>query len=198
MENLLNTLTKEEMNKVKIVSLSKEQILFHESEICECIGVVIEGDIEITSYSYGGKEIIYNHLHSAMVFGNNLIFSSDPVYKGSIIAKKPSKVALIYKNQLISILKRNEEFLLKYLQYQSDMSKDLNTKIKLLSLDGAEERFFYYLSSHKGEINYSSISKLAGTLSLQRETLSRLISKLIKENKIVKEKHLIRIVEKKK
>ena len=198
MSNLLETLKKEELEKVKIVSLSKEQILFHESEICECIGVVIEGDIEITSYSYGGKEIIFNHLYSGMVFGNNLIFSSNPIYKGSIIAKKPSKVGLIYKKSLISLLKTNDDFLLEYLLYQSDMGKDLNSKIKLLSLDNAEERFFYYLHSQNGQITYSSITKLASILSLQRETLSRLISRLVKENKIIKEMHLIKIVEKKK
>ena len=193
MRKLLETLKKEELDKVKIVSLNKEQILFTEGDTCECIGVLIEGEIEIVSYTYGGKEIIYNHLIPGMVFGNNLIFSSKPVYKGSIIAKKPSKVALIYKNQLISLLKSNEDFLLTYLQFQSDMGKDLNSKIKLLSLDNAEERFFYYLHSQNGVITYSSITKLASALSLQRETLSRLVSKLVKENKIIKEKHIIKV-----
>ena len=194
MSNLLETLNKEELEKVKIVSLSKEQILFHEGDVCESVGVVIEGEIEIASYSYGGKEIIFNHLYPGMVFGNNLIFSSNPVYKGSIIAKKPSKVALIYKNQLISLLKNNDEFLLKYLQYQSDTGKDLNGKIKLLSLDNAEERFFYYAHSQNGVIAYSSITKLASILSLQRETLSRLISRLVKEKKIIKDKHTIKVI----
>ena len=193
MRSLLETLTKEELERVKIVTLKKEQILFNEGDVCECVGVVSEGEIEITSYSYGGKEIIFNHLVPGMVFGNNLIFSSSPLYKGSIIAKKPSKVALIYKNQLISLLKTNNDFLLKYLQYQSDMGKDLNGKIKLLSLDNAEERFFYYLHSQNGIITFSSITKLASTLSLQRETLSRLISRLVKENKLIKDTHVIKI-----
>ena len=196
MSNLLETLTKEELSKVKIVSLTKEQILFSEGDQCESIGVVVEGEIEIISYSYGGKEIIFNHLYSGMVFGNNLIFSSKPVYKGSVIAKKPAKVALIYKNTLFSILKNNGDFLLKYLQYQSDMGKDLNGKIKLLSLDNAEERFFYYLHSQNGVIAYQSITKLAATLSLQRETLSRLISRLVNEKKIVKDKHIIKQIKK--
>ena len=196
MSNLIDTLTKSELEMTKEVSLSKEQILFYEGDLCECIGVVKEGEIEITSYSYGGKEIIFNHLYPGMVFGNNLIFSSQPTYKGSVLAKKPAKVVLIYEKQLISILKSNNEFLLKYLQLQSDMGKELNGKIKLLSLDGAEERFFYYLHSQNGVIYYSSINKLAVTLSLQRETLSRLISKLIKERKIIKDNHTIRILKK--
>ena len=194
MRNLLDKLSKEEIKQVKIVSLTKEQILFHEGDLCECVGVVLEGEIEITSYSYGGKEIIFNHLYSGMVFGNNLIFSSNPIYKGSIIAKKPSKVGLIYKKTLMSLLKTNDDFLLEYLLYQSDMGKDLNSKIKLLSLDNAEERFFYYAHTQNNVITYSSITKLATTLSLQRETLSRLISKLVKEKKILKDKHTIKIL----
>jgi len=196
MSNLLETLTTEELSKVKIVSLIKEQILFNEGDQCESVGIVVEGEIEIVSYSYRGKEIIFNHLYPGMVFGNNLIFSSNPVYKGSVIAKKPAKVALIYKNTLISLLKSNIDFLLKYLQYQSDMGKDLNGKIKLLSLDNAEERFFYYLHSQNGVITYSSITKLASTLSLQRETLSRLISRLVNEKKIIRDKHIIRQIKK--
>ena len=196
MSNLLETLTTEELSKVKIASLIKEQILFNEGDQCESVGIVVEGEIEIVSYSYRGKEIIFNHLYPGMVFGNNLIFSSNPVYKGSVIAKKPAKVALIYKNTLISLLKSNNDFLLKYLQYQSDVGKDLNGKIKLLSLDNAEERFFYYLHSQNGVITYSSITKLASTLSLQRETLSRLISRLVNEKKIIREKHIIRKIKK--
>ena len=194
MNNLLETLTIEEKNQIKIVSLAKEQILFNEGDVCESVGVVIEGEIEITSYSYGGKEIIFNHLYSGMVFGNNLIFSSNPVYKGSVIAKKPTKVGLIYKNTLILLLKNNNDFLLTYLQYQSDMGKDLNNRIKLLSLDNAEERFFFYARSQNNVITYSSITKLASTLSLQRETLSRLISRLLKEKKITKDKHVIKVI----
>lgn len=194
MTKLFETLNQEELTKVKVINLNKEQILFNEGDVCECVGVVISGEVDILSYSFGGKEIIYNHLSSGMVFGNNLIFSSEPRYKGSIIAKKPAKIGLIYKKELISLLKSNEQFMLYYLQYQSDNTKQLNDKIKLLSLDNAEERFLYYAYVHGNQIEYTSITKLAISLSLQRETLSRLISKLIKDNKIIKENHIIKII----
>lgn len=196
MISLLDTLTKEELTRVKITTLKKERILFNEGEVCECVGLVISGEVEIVSYSFAGKEIVFNHLIPGMIFGNNLLFSSEPRYKGSVIAKKPAKIGLIYKNDLISLFKNNETFMLKYLQYQSDTSKQLNNKIKLLSLDNAEERFFYYAYSQGDVIQYSTITKLAASLSLQRETLSRLISKLEKEKKIIREKHVIKIIKK--
>ena len=156
MNSLLLTLKDEEKRMVKIVSLNKEQILFLENEICESVGVVIKGEIEIVSYSFTGKEIIFNTLTSNMVFGNNLIFSSDPRYKGSVVAKTDSKVALINKNQLVALFKNNESFLLEYLKVQSDTGKQLNFQIKLLSLESAEERFLYYLHS-KVFLNYSGL-----------------------------------------
>ena len=194
MDNLLSTLKTEEIKAIKYVTLNKEQILFNEGDICESIGIVISGEIEITSYSYNGKEIIYNHLTPSMVFGNNLIFSSDPHYKGSIIAKSTAKVALNYKKTLISLLKSNEEFMLNYLKIQSDTGKELNAKIKLLAIDNAEERFLYFMHQNGGQIRYKTITLLASSLHLQRETLSRLLSRLENEKKIIKKEHLIKLV----
>lgn len=190
--NILETLTKEEKNKIEIRNLQKGEILFSEGEICQHIGVLLSGEIDIVSYSYGGKEIIFNHLTDGMMFGNNLIFSSDPIYKGSIMAKKATKLALFSKNQLIYLLKNNDSFLISFLNYESDLGKELNGKIKLLSLDSAEERFFYYLHSNGDKITYRSVTELASRLYMQRETLSRLLTRLVSENKIIKDKHTIK------
>ena len=41
MVSLLGTLTKEELTRVKITTLKKEQILFNEGDVCECVGLVV-------------------------------------------------------------------------------------------------------------------------------------------------------------
>ena len=192
MKNLLDTLTPEQLKQIKVVELEKEQILFNEGDFCESIGIVLNGEIEITSFSYTGGQVIFNRLNAGMVFGNNLLFSSDPHYKGSVIAKKPAKIGLIYKNSLISLLKTNDEFMNLYLCLQSDTAKELNSKIKLLSLPGAEERFLYYLHSKGGRIEYHSVTRLATILSIQRETLSRVLNRLVKEKRILKRKNIIK------
>ena len=66
--------------------------------------------------------------------------------------------------------------------------------VKLLSLDSARERFIYYLEYHHRHIKIESITRLSKELSLTRETLSRLISSLIKEKIIIKEKQLIKLI----
>lgn len=193
MNNLLEALTKEEKAKLKIVHLAKESILFTEGDTCEYVGLVFRGEIKIVSYLEDGKEIIYNTIKEGQMFGNNLIFSSNPVYRGDVVANKETYLYLISKEKLVSLLKTNEEFLLAYLQTQSDFGKDLNLNIKLLTLNNAKERVLYFLKTNGDKLEYKTITELAKRIYLAREVLSRTLHELerdhiisIKDNNITK------------
>lgn len=189
--NILENLTSKQKSLIQTKKYTKDNILFHENDFCDCIGIIISGQINIVTYLEDGNEIIYNSLDSNDIFGNNLIFSSNPYYKGDIIAKNDCEIAYISKINLLQILKNNTSFLLDYLKIQSNFTKDLNNRIKLLSISSAEERLCFYLHQNNNKIEYVTISDLAKQLYLKRETLSRLISKLQKSNKIIKNGNLI-------
>ena len=191
MYNLLNPKEKE---KLTIVDIKKDQLLFHENEVCVSVALLISGQIIIRSIDLNGKEIIYNIINEGGIFANNLLFSNDKRYKGDVIATQKSKVALLSEDNLIEILMNNEIFLRTYLSVQAENIKQINFMVKLLSLDSARERFIYYLEYHHRLIEIESITRLSKELSLTRETLSRLISSLIKEKIIIKEKQLIKLI----
>ena len=192
--NIIETLNTEERKQISIKNLEKDAILYRENDKCETVGVVINGKVSIVTYLYNGNEVIYNVLGENEMFGNNLIFSSEPYYKGSIIAEQDSKIALISKDVLIKLLKTNDNFMLEYLRLQSNFGKSLNTRIKLLSIDSAEERFYFYMHQNKNKISYTSVSNLAKLLYMKRETLSRLLSKLEKQKKIKRTKNTIEVL----
>lgn len=189
--NILSLLDKQERKLVSVRSYNKNDVLHREGDKCEEITIVSEGKIKIVSYSFSGKEIIFNELGKNQIFGNNLLFSSEPNYKGDVISVDKSIVVSIKKDNLITLLSSNKGFLKEYLKIQSDFGKSLNSRIKLLSIDSALERFEYYLFINKGEIEFKTITSLATELGLKRETLSRLISKLEKENVIKRSLHHI-------
>ena len=191
MYNLLNPKEKE---KLTIVDIKKDQLLFHENEVCVSVALVISGQIIIRSIDLNGKEIIYNIINEGGIFANNLLFSNDKRYKGDVIVTKKSKVAFLSEDDLIEILMNNEIFLRTYLSVQAENIKQINFMVKLLSFDSARERFIYYLEYHHRLIEIESITRLSKELSLTRETLSRLISSLIKEKIIIKEKQLIKLI----
>ena len=178
MLKLLERLSEEEKALFLRKKLEKGNVLFRENERCEFVGIVLSGSLKIVSYLSDGKEIIYNEPQAGQMFGNNLIFSSEPYYKGDIVCQNDAEIDLISKENLLKLLSKNSLFLTDYLKAQSDFTKDLNDKIKLLAISGAEERLLYYLNLHRNQITYDSITSLANTLFLERETLSRTISRM--------------------
>ena len=194
---LLNVLSKKEHQMVKGYQIAKGNIIFHEGDVCESIGIVVSGKIDIVSYSFQGKELLINSLKAGDIFGNNLLFSSSPIYKGDVIAKEKCVVAFINKENLVYLLQNNSEFLDLYLQAQSDKAKLLTARIQLLSFPNAEERLFYYASRNHNIIEFKNVTTLAATLGVQRETLSRLLTNLVERHLIKKEKGKITVVKKK-
>ena len=189
--NILSLLTKEEQQLLEIKSVDKGTYLFREGELCSKISIVVSGGIKIVSTHYSGNEVIFNVLENGEMFGNNLIFSDNPIYKGNVIATKDSTIVSIKKEYLEKILQCNKDFLITYLKIQSNFGKKLNSTIKMLSMSSAEDRFMFYLHENKDEINYHTITDLADILNLKRETLSRLLTKLEKENAIGRSPHKI-------
>ena len=191
--NILDTLTAEQKELVRYRRLQKNEVLCRENDICGYVGIVVKGKLSIVSYLSDGKEVIYNEPGEDDMFGNNLIFSSSPYYKGDVTASVESEIAIIYKDDLTYLLQNNKDFLVSYMAIQSDFAKDLNDRIKLLAIDSAEERLLFLLHKNDNLIRYDSITSLARSLFIERETLSRLLSRMEKDNRIVRVDSTIRL-----
>lgn len=192
MINEFNKLFNQSPNLFIKKAFKKGETLFQENDICHFVGFVVEGKIKISSYTIYGNEVIYSIVNKNEFFGNNLIFSSTPKYKGNVVCLLDSIIYFISKENFLKILMENKNILSDYLLFQAERSKELNSKIKTLSLNDARERFLYYLSINNNMIHYQSITSLAVALNLRRETLSRLITTLIDEKVIIKENKYIK------
>ena len=189
--HLFEYLETSERNLVIEKHFFKDEIIFQEEEKCEYLSLIKEGFIKISTYLKTGNEVIYKEVKTGDFFGNNLLFSSSPFYKGNVICLEDTTLLLIKKNDLLKVLQENRNFLLHYLLLGSDQSKKQNEMIKILSIESLEERFITYLEISSGEITLDSIANLSSKLRVRRETLSRLISKLVKEKIIEKKKNKI-------
>ena len=193
MKTLLELIESNPLLKSDKRHFKKGEILFHEDENCDAIYILEDGEVSISSYTLSGAEIVYNDVKAGEMFGNNLLFSSDNRFRGNVIGLKEGAIYIISKGKLIQALQSDQEFLELYLKTQSDFGKSLNAKLKILSFDKARERLEFFLSMHQGEIAFKSISELARSLFLKRETLSRLLSQMEEEGKITRLKHRIKM-----
>lgn len=179
--NILDLLKQNEKEKISYLNLKQNQILFHEGEECKSIFIIIEGQITILNYSLNGNEEIISILNKNDVFANALIFSNNNYYLGEIIATKPTKLAIINKNELISLLQNNKSFLECYINLIAEKTIKFTIKTKLLSHKNIRSRIIYYLEINNYSIK-KNISFLAKELVLPRPSVSREISKMINED----------------
>lgn len=183
---LLSLLKSEEKKLLKVETFSKNQTIFFEGDECEEISILVSGEIQIISNTLDGRSIIYRKLKQGEVFGNNLLFSSDNCYKGDVVAVSESTLCFINKENLIKLLKTNDDFLYEYFRIQSDFGKELNGLIKVLTSKTSEEKVINYLKINGGKALIKSVTTFASELNMSRENLSRILSKMIKEKKIFK------------
>lgn len=185
MKNLLDILNDEQKNKyIEIKHYSKNSIIFSEGLICNYIGIVLDGDVIISTITYNNNEEIINVIKKNNIFGNNLIFSSSPIFLGNIISYTNTTIAFISKNNLKLLFNENKEFLYKYLELISNQILEEKQKVKLLVHKNIRDRLLFYFNNEqkkKGLIKIKSIAELARILSLPRPSVSREIYKMIDE-----------------
>ena len=69
----------------------------------------------------------------------------------------------------------------------------MNSKIKTLSFIDGEEKVLYYLKTNNGYVN-KSITNIAKDISLSREAVSRIVTRLVNKGIVKKENGTIKLL----
>ena len=99
------------INNYPHITYLRNQIIYSEGERCDKIGIIIEGEIKISTITHHEKEETFTIVKKGNIFGNSLIFSSSPYYLGNIIATVKTTICFITKNDLIMVY--NASYLVK-------------------------------------------------------------------------------------
>ena len=170
-----------------------KECIHYEGEECTLVEFVISGHIRISSFDSNGTELVYKDLRKGDCYGNNLVFSSNHIYRGNVISLESSKTIALTKDEYLNLMSSNKEFLEAMLIYQAEDSKILNQTIKMISSSSSEEKLLYLLKVSGNSIKVASITDLAKKLNMSREAASRLVHRLVRQGKIAyKEKQLIK------
>jgi CRP-like cAMP-binding protein len=163
-------------------------LLFSEGDECNTLGVLISGEIKISTLTALGKEYIIKVLHENDTFGDTLLFSKQNTYLGDGITTKDCEILYISKTSLLMLL-QNPAILESYLTMLASKASRINERLKLFSQKSIEDRIIFYLTSESKRLNSNIIpitkkETFAAILNIPRPSLSReLIS--LKNRKII-------------
>lgn len=165
--------------KYHINKYDKGEIIAHEEDGCNTVGLILEGAIELQRIYPSGKYIVLNKLAVGDVFGEAIIFSKQGNYPATVVALNKCSILYIDKIDMLELFSREKRVLENFLEILSNKVLMLNSKIKNISFKNVKHRVInYILESMK--LQHSSVVKLkenkegiAAALGIPRPSLSR-------------------------
>ncbi|MDY0023292.1 MAG: Crp/Fnr family transcriptional regulator [Candidatus Izemoplasmatales bacterium] len=177
----------------------KDAIVYHENDICDKIGYIVKGELNLIHFTSDGSERILARLKENQIFGDFLINSQNNRYPANLVSVKDSEIVFMNKETMNYLLIQNYEFRTFYLQELSDKALNLNKYNKILIQPNLREKIMMYLHQEKLSINSKQIpikSKeyLANYLNVARPSLSRELALMKKDGLIDYDRDYITIL----
>lgn len=176
----------------------KEEIIKSEKEECRCLGLIIEGSIELQRIYSSGRYIVLKRLNKGDIFGEALIFSDNNYYPATIVAESDCNIVFIEKKEIIRLCKENENILENFICLLSNKVFMLNNKIKNQNLKSIRDKVVNFILENRQENNVYIIDSketIASELGIPRPSFSRELLKLKEEGYIDYDRHIIVILD---
>src|SRR5918911_583452 len=176
---------------------AKDDVIFHAEEPGDVFCVIREGKVKVTMTSPEGKEIILAMLGPGDFFGEMSLLDDEP-RSATVVATEPLELITIWRSDFLQILSENFSITRKILAELSRRLRSASNRIEsLATMDvyGRLARFFLDLARQNGKVldngyvavqrpTHQSIANMIGT---SRETVSRLIHDLMRQNLLLSE-----------
>lgn len=198
---LFADLDERELSAIAAVAKSrryaKDDVVFHADESGDVFCLIREGQVKITMISPEGKEIILSLLGPGDFFGEMALLDDEP-RSATVVATEPLDLVTIWRSDFLQILAENFDITKKVLAEISRRLRTASNRIEsLATMDvyGRLARFFLDLAKDQGKVldnGYVAVTRpthqaIANMIGTSRETVSRLIHDLMRQNLLLSE-----------
>lgn len=185
----------------RLVSLRKDQVLFHEGDKALDYFQVEEGSVKMFIASNDGQEFIQGIFAPGESFGEPALIGNFP-YPGTVMAIEKSKVWKLPGDYFFQMLKENFELHVKMDQVLCNRLRYKSMVLSEISSYEPEHRiiallkYFKSKNANPGQVGKMVIpytrQQLADMSGLRVETVIRTVKKMEKDGKLLLEGHKIK------
>ena len=205
--HLFEPLNEEQMeellNASQLLNLDKGDNLFHQGEPAHNFYFVISGAVKVYRLTPDGQEKVFEVIGNRQTFAEAMMLMDTPNYVASAQAVCPSQVYRFSNAAYMRLLEANQRLTFALLGKLCVRLHQRINEIETLSLKNATHRVVRYLLTQLARVKDDSNSfelpmakqLVAGHLSIQPETFSRIIRRLIDEGIITQEGRQIAILD---
>lgn len=179
------------------LNISKNSIVFQESEQSDSMYVILQGRVKVSSHSPDGREIVMALLEKGSFFGELSLLDDEP-RSATVTTMEDSKLAHIRRSDVVPLLMDQPEITLKIARELATRLRRASRVLERISSMDVPHRLYAHLAEQCQRFGqpdsdgfYSMVlpthQLLADQLSTSRETISRAISQLKKSGVLTQE-----------
>lgn len=176
---------------------TKDEVVFHEDESGDVFCLIREGRVKVTMVSPEGKEIILSMLGPGDFFGEMSLLDDEP-RSATVIATENLELLILWRSDFLQLLHENFSISRKVLVELSRrlrLASDRIESLATMDVYGRLARFLLDLAITSGiELanGYVAVTRpthqaIANTIGTSRETVSRLIHDLMRQDLLLSE-----------
>lgn len=188
----------------RIIDISKGSYLFQEGQTAKEMYILLSGKVQISKMNAEGNELSLRLCKENDIVGELTLFTPDPIYIFNAKVIETGKVAVLNLQELQDALLKNSKLALEFLKWMNDHIRKTTTKFRDLVLNGKKGALYSTLirlsNSYGVKINNGILidvpltnQELANFCGTARESVSRMLANLKKQNIISINKKLITI-----
>lgn len=187
------TLLKKIEGLTRVKKYNKNEIIFMEGDPGEAIHFVKSGKVKIFKTSESGREIIINILNPGDIFAEVILFQKGMDYPASVEVIEAGEIGYISNRDLEALILDNPQLSLEIIRVMTKKLREAQQRIRELGSNDAIEKTINVLlaladnhgkKTSEGIVLCKNISRqdMANLVGTTRETISRILSKLAKED----------------
>ncbi|WP_195471995.1 MULTISPECIES: Crp/Fnr family transcriptional regulator [Bacteroides] len=185
-------------------SYKKGEILAQQGDVCNRLVILTKGSVRGEMIDYSGRLIKVEDITAPRAIAPLFLFGEQNRYPVEVTANEPTEVIELPKSSVLSLFRKNEQFLENYMNLSANYARTLSDKLFFMSFKTIRQKLASYLlrlykQQQQAHITLDrSQQELSDYFGVSRPSLARELAHMQEDGLLIADRKHITILQKEK
>ena len=183
-------------------SYKKGEILAQQGAVCNRLVILTKGSVRGEMIDYSGRLIKVEDIAAPRAIAPLFLFGEENRYPVEVTANEPTEVIELPKSSVLSLFRKNEQFLENYMNLSANYSRTLSDKLFFMSFKTIRQKLASYLLRLYKQQQQTHITldrsqqELSDYFGVSRPSLARELAHMQEDGLLIADRKHITILQK--
>lgn len=183
-------------------SYKKEEILAQQGAVCNRLVILTKGSVRGEMIDYSGRLIKVEDIAAPRAIAPLFLFGEENRYPVEVTANEPTEVIELPKSSVLSLFRKNEQFLENYMNLSANYARTLSDKLFFMSFKTIRQKLASYLLRLYKQQQQTHITldrsqqELSDYFGVSRPSLARELAHMQEDGLLIADRKHITILQK--